>query len=395
MTAGRVEIRARGRLASHYSLGAALLLALGCGSDPAAADDDVCEVDERAAEPPLGIRVVGNRLEDADGNPVQLHGVNRSGTEYRCIQGYGFSDGPNDEASVQAIASWNGTAVRVPLNEACWLGLPEAPAEYSGCAYKKAIRSYVTLLHEHDLLPILELHWAAPAGHAPDRLQPLPNVDHSIDFWRDVAATFKHDPDVVFEPYNEPFPERNTDTDVAWGCFRDGCEQNLATEPGAAPVTYQATGMQSLVDAIRSTGARQLILVGGVRYSNALTQWLTYKPQDPQENLAAAWHVYNYNQCIGPSCWDAAPADVAAQYPLVATEIGQNDCEATFINPLMDWLDEHGHGYLAWTWNAYGDCRPTGANMGGSPYSLITDYETGEPNSNYARAFYDRLQAQR
>src|SRR2546422_3166294 len=52
----------------------------------------------------------------------RLRGVNRSGTEYACAQGWGMFDGPSDSASVQAIASWKANVVRVPLNETCWLG---------------------------------------------------------------------------------------------------------------------------------------------------------------------------------------------------------------------------------------------------------------------------------
>ncbi len=57
-----------------------------------------------------GIRVRGNRLVDGTGNAIHLQGVNRSGTEYACIQGWGIFDGPSDSSSVQAIASWNVTS---------------------------------------------------------------------------------------------------------------------------------------------------------------------------------------------------------------------------------------------------------------------------------------------
>src|SRR5262249_48309311 len=63
---------------------------------------------------PVGLHVVGNQLHDGMGKVVQLHGVNRSGTEYACVQGWGIFDGPSDEASVAAIASWNSNVVRVP-----------------------------------------------------------------------------------------------------------------------------------------------------------------------------------------------------------------------------------------------------------------------------------------
>ena len=110
--------------------------------------------------------------------------------------------------------------------------------------------------------------------------------------------------------------------------------------------------MQSIVDAIRGAGSTHVILLGGLQYSNALTQWLAYQPTDPLGQLGAAWHLYNFNACVSAECWDVAPAAVAAAVPLVATEIGQNDCVGGFVTPLMQWLDGHGAGYLAWSWNA-------------------------------------------
>jgi hypothetical protein len=38
--------------------------------------------------------VSGNRLVDAAGNTITLHGVDRSGTEYMCVQNGGIFDGP-------------------------------------------------------------------------------------------------------------------------------------------------------------------------------------------------------------------------------------------------------------------------------------------------------------
>jgi hypothetical protein len=114
----------------------------------------------------MGLRVVSAHLVDGSGNPVVLRGVNRSGTEYRCVQSAtDIFDGPSDESSVQAITTWKVTAVRVPLNEACWLGLVpnggESPAN-SGDAYKNAIAGYVALLQKHGLVPILDLGRSSP-----------------------------------------------------------------------------------------------------------------------------------------------------------------------------------------------------------------------------------------
>jgi len=341
---------------------------------------------------PRGLHVVGNQIQDGAGATIVLHGVNRSGTEYKCVQsGNTFFDGPATDASVQAITTWpHVNTVRVPLNESCWLGLNGVTPTSSGEYYKTAIKNYVLLLHKYNLIPILELHWVGPGTLLATRQQPMPDADHAPAFWADVATTFIEDDGVVLEPYNEPYPDGNRDEAAAWACWRDGC---TTTQSGAAAgTTYQAAGMQAMVDAIRGAGSTHVILLGGIQYSNALTQWLAYKPNDPLGQLGAAWHLYNFNACIDATCWDNAPAAVAAAVPLVATEIGENDCMGVFISPLMQWLDGHGAGYLAWSWNAFGACMPGSAQgRGGQPWSLVSSYTSGTPNGGFAQAFHDHV----
>jgi len=81
----------------------------------------------------IGVR--GNHLVDRAGKAVRLLGVDRSGTEYECMYSDTIFDGPSDAASVKAIASWHVNAVRVPLNEDCWLGINGAFKGASGPAY--------------------------------------------------------------------------------------------------------------------------------------------------------------------------------------------------------------------------------------------------------------------
>jgi hypothetical protein len=157
--------------------------------------------------------------------------------------------------------------------------------------------------------------------------------------------------------------------------------------------TYQAAGMQAIVDAIRGAGSTHVILLGGVKYSNALTQWLAHKPNDPMGQLGAAWHIYNFNACVSPVCWDVAPAAVAAAVPVVATEIGEDSCMGGFITPLMQWLDGKSSGYLAWAWNAGTTCvpgSPPGRNNSRA-WQLVTSYGGVAPNGGYAQTFRDHL----
>lgn len=357
--------------------------AAGASACPEALDPERAEA--RSAK--RGFKVVGNEIVDAKAEQVILRGVNRSGSEYQCSKGFGIFDGAADEEAVRAMSRWNINAVRVPLNEACWLRTGRVLSVYSGENYKTAIVSYVHLLQKYGLVPILDLHWAAPGDRLPDGLLPMPNADHSEAFWVDVAETFKDNDGVIFEPYNEPFPLSNADNEAAWQCWRDGCDALIAW---GGTNTYDAVGMQALVDAIRSTGSEHLILLGGVQFSNALTHWLEYKPEDPLDNLAAAWHIYNFNSCDTEECWNQAPLEVAAEYPIVATELGQRDCEGDFISGLVDWLDQQASGYLAWSWNAFGACVPEDE---GRAWSLVDSYYCPTPNGTYANTFYELLES--
>ncbi len=352
---------------------------VACGGDPDAGtggggsgggvpSGDVQPPDDVTPAPELS--VLGNRIVTANGQPVHLHGVNRSGTEFACVQGHGIFDGRADNASLAAIRSWNANAVRVPMNEDCWLDINGVDPSYAGAAYQRAILDYVARILAWGLTPIVELHWSAPGTTQATQQTPMPNRDHTPAFWSDVARRFAGDQRVVLELFNEPYPAGNRDNDEAWRCWRDGGT--------CTAISYQVAGMQELVNAVRAAGALNVILLGGVQYSNTLTGWLAYKPDDATGNLAAAWHVYDFNACSTTACWDTVVGAVAAAVPVVTTEIGQRDA-ADFAEPLMTWLDEHDTGYLAWTWNTWGD-----------PLSLIVNYD-GTPSPVYGTIYRTHL----
>src|SRR5256714_6216734 len=118
--------------------------------------------------PAPAVHVRGNGLVASAGRPVRLRGVNRSGAEYACAQGWGIFDGPSDSGSVNAIASWRANVVRLPLNETCWLGINGVTPPYAGASYQGAVADYVGRVHRGRPVGILDPHWAAAGtGQAP------------------------------------------------------------------------------------------------------------------------------------------------------------------------------------------------------------------------------------
>lgn len=326
-----------------------------------------------------GLHIVGNTIKNAAGQAIQLRGVDRDSAEYACEQGWGFGHGPFDNANVRIMKSWGIDAVRVPLNEDCWLNINK-PADqqynpyssYFGTHYQQFIKDYVAILIKNEIIPILDLHYAAPGTQRANSQIPMADRDHAPTFWSSVASFFKSNSSVMFDLFNEPYPDNNQDTTQAWTCLRDG-----GTCPG---VSYQAAGMQELVHAVRATGSTNIILVGGVAYAGELSHWLQFQPDDPIHQLAASWHSYNFSQCNALSCWNSDIAPVAARVPVIAGEIGENDCKDGFVNQLMNWLDAHNGNYLAWAWITQTDC-------GGGPSLLgynLSDY-SGIP-STYGQA---------
>jgi hypothetical protein len=308
-----------------------------------------------------GLHVSGNQILNSQNQAVPLRGVDKSGAEYECLGGPLVFDGPSDANSVAVLQSWAINIVRLPVNEDCWLGINGAAV--GGTTYQNAIVAYVNLLTAANIATIIDLQWNAPGNTLANQQVPMPDSDHAPAFWTSVAATFQSNGSVIFDLFNEPYPDSNQDTAAAWACLKNG-----GTCPGVA---YPAASMQSLVNAVRATGSTNIIMVPGVQYTNVLDQWLLNKPTDPSGNLAASWHSYANEICNSQSCWNSMVTPVLQSVPLIVGEIGESDCADTYITPLMTYLDANGGNYLAWAWDTY--------NCSSFP-ALISDY-SGTPTA--------------
>jgi hypothetical protein len=283
------------------------------------------------------------------------------------------------------MKSWNVKAVRVPLNEDCWLGINGVKAQYGGQNYASAISGFVRQMRGAGMYVILDLHWNAPGSTLATGQQPMADADHSPAFWAAVAAAFKGDQGVVFDLYNEPNIDGGNVNTSSWQCWHDGCSiSNWSGFAGSA----KTAGMQQLVNAVRGAGAKNLIMVGGLGDAEFVDHnWLTYRPSDTlnPSNLAASHHNYSFNGgCNTQSCWTTNLAAVAAEVPIITGELGENDCAHGYVDSYFAWADPLGISYVGWTWNNW--------NCGSGP-ALVTDFY-GTPTSTYGEGFKAHLLTQ-
>ena len=327
----------------------------------------------------------GNKLVDASGKTLVLRGVNRSGTEYMCVQGGGIFDGPSDAASVAAIAAWTGVnVVRLGLNEDCWLGINGASP--GGSAYQQAIYAFVQLCHSYGLYVILELHWSAPGSSEATYQENMADFDHSPAMWASVAQMFLNDPAVIFDLFNEPnnigivgcattAPQpacNNAVSEAAagnieeafwWGAYRG--TGAITNQNSGKFGNWQMASMQDMLNAVRATGSTNVCLIGGDEFANDMTGWLTSYPSDPLGQIAASTHIYSWNPYNTLAYWQQYLLPIAAQFPVVIGEFGGGD-PWSFDEPLLQFADQNGISYLAWAWDTWA--------------SLITDY-SGTPTA--------------
>jgi hypothetical protein len=341
----------------------------------------------------LAVHVAGDQLVNGSGVPIRLLGVDASGTEDACILDDGFSWGNLDSAEAEAMTTWHIGAVRVPLNEDCWLGINGAPAAYSGQNYQTAIENWVTDLNNAGIVVILDLHWSAPGTYQATQQWPMADSDHTVTFWTQVATEFKSNPAVVYDPFNEPFMGGTTPTSADWACWLNGCSTSFTgtIDGSAQTVDYTSAGMQQLVNALRSTGATQPIMVGGLNWAGdpcgikdsggngGVCMEIANMPTDPLNQLAISFHTYSWTACITTECWNTVlGAAQAANLPIITGEFGEDDCSDNYINSYMSWADQNYVSYLAWSWeiNYATSCSTSDS---GNTLQLLENY-SGTPS---------------
>ena len=250
------------------------------------------------------LHVTSNRLETAEGKAVWLQGL--------CIDSLEWSAGGEKitQSVVVATSGWKANVIRLPVKEDFWFGRGKWQKKgEGGLAYRRLVDQAVEKAAAGGAYLVLDLHrFGAP-------------MREHADFWRDAATRYKNHPGVLFDLFNEPHG-------ISWKIWRDGGDlrgpdnkigdvnpvENNEDQEGAASI-----GMQALVDAVRSTGARNVVIAGGTDWSYDLSGVINGFALAERGGNGIMYSHHNYPWKRG---WQKAVVDVALQHPIFIGEVG-------------------------------------------------------------------------
>jgi len=286
-------------------LGGAALAASATAGESAAAKVESPSI-------PLSLKVVGTQVLNSKGEPVILRGVNCASMEWT-------SDGQGHivESVRVAIDDWHVNHIRLPLAQDRWFGkAPEQKDE--GKAYRALVKEVVDLCASKGWYIILDLHWSDVGEWGANIGQHSMPDENSLAFWKDLAPVYANHPAVIYDLYNEPH-------DVTWDIWLSGgaVTDRPNNRRGGTPKTFQAVGMQTLLDAVRATGAKNVIIAGGLNWAYDFDGILDGRQlKDPNGNgVIYANHVYN-NKGHGVEVWIARMEQATAKLPVIVSEFG-------------------------------------------------------------------------
>lgn len=280
---------------------------------------------------PNGYYVMGNTIYDAANQAHVFHGMARPSMEWSAT---GEHIGTAD---FQIMKSWGARVVRIAMNQDFWLsGAAKHNAGYAG-----NIDQAVQQARQLGLDVILDLHWSDQGNIQSSKPGQQRMADqNSVSFWGEVAAKYKGDGRVFFELYNEPH-------DVSWDVWKSG---------GQSGDGFTAAGMQQLYDAVRGTGADNLVFIGGLDFAFDLSGVPAHRVQG--YNIVYASHPYDYPN-KQPANWDKAWGFLTATDPVALTEFGTFNCSTGYYSQLIQAADAKKVSWTAWAWYPGGCSFPS------------------------------------
>ena len=312
----------------------------------------------------LELKTSGNKLVTAEGREVWLQGVN--------VPNLAVTADEDQRVlwSIHvALEDWNANVIRLPVQDSFWFGRGRGnQLSNDAQAYRETVDKAVKLAGAKGAYIVLDLHrFLTPDASC-------------VAFWQDAAARYKNNPAVLFDIFNEPH-------DTSWDIWQKGGLVNVK-EKGGVSRPVQGVGMQGLVDAVRGTGAKNLIVAGGLGYAFDLTGVVNGYALDDKGGNGIMYATHFYNWAKG---WESHFMAVAAKYPLLVGECGADIVKMNFV-PAKDQEDPYtwspdAIGFIQknhLNWTAW--CLHTRANP-----NLLLDWDYYTPTPYWGAFVKDAL----
>jgi len=227
---------------------------------------------------PSELHVEGTRVLTKDAAPVWLQGVNVVSLEF-------LPKGDHvQKSTLVAIEDWKSNIIRLPVKDEFWLG-------NDGADYRQRVDQIITLAANRGAYVLLDLHCFG-----------VPGEKHAA-FWKDAAARYKNHPAVLFDLFNEPHG-------ISWDTWREQ--------------------MQQLLDAVRATGARNIVVASGLDWGYDLSGVVNgFALEEKGGNgIIYATHIYPWKKD-----WKGKVLVTAANHPVLLGEVGCDIRPMPFENP--------------------------------------------------------------
>lgn len=235
--------------------------------------------------------------------------------------------------------------------------------------YIKEVKAAVAMARDQGFTVIVSLQAQSPSGL--DEMG-MPNKK-AQRAWQSLAPLFATDRGVMLELFNEPSPNGPDAVEAHnWDSWR--------------------AAMQSLVDEVRSLGAKNVLLADGLYWA----QMLDGAPllEDPASELAYAIHPYYSERMRSRSDWNKMFGYFSQRHAVMATEWNavsfRRNCNRDtpkFAADMLSYLKEQKIGLVVWSYDFPGalftDLNGPLTNFDGFRCGAGSKYGAGEMIAHY------------
>lgn len=262
-----------------------------------------------------------------------------------------------NQKTFQAMRSWNMNAIRINISQ--WVQQADTTK-----TYLTKVDSVISQANLSGLYVILDFHDDTQSGS--------PYGDgmlhkSSLAWWESIAARYKNNPMILFDPINEP-------KYATWNSWLQGDGNDIV-------------GFQQIIQGIRSVGAQQIIVVEPGNAAKGGKAWIGFDSTKlTDQNILYSKHDYNKVATGNPQIWDEEWGSILHVHPIYYGEWAllphpnhPSFCQGVtsgnadqVVNTFLSYLQSRHASWTAW------DFKPGHLIQNITSY-LPTNFQTGAP----------------